>query len=109
MADNAPDTSSMTKQELLDLANKIPVTKSTRPTLMGWPAAGGVWVLKPTEAQLEEYNRLPVTTDTEEHCRNLESLGATYYSSPGENEEVKAVLESVGLGAGQEQAERQKQ
>lgn len=65
------------------------------PTLFGWPASGGVWVLKPTREQFEEFNRVPPTTDMEVHCAALERIGATFYSHPSECEQVRAMQASV--------------
>jgi hypothetical protein len=59
------------------------------PTLYGWPASGGVWVFKPTDEEWEEYNRLPVTTEMEEHCANLEMFGAIFYEDINECAEAR--------------------
>jgi hypothetical protein len=52
-------------------------------------------MLKPTESQMEEYNRLPVTTDMEEHCANLERFGATYFTDATQCEEARIVTASI--------------
>lgn len=92
------DPSAMTKEQLTDLVNKSPpITRSAIPTLMGWPTSGGVWVLNPTQAQLEQVNRLPITTDMEEYCRSLERIGATFYRDPQQCEEVRATTTSMTM------------
>lgn len=77
----------------LDKIIHQPTTKSVKPILFGWPTSGRVWVLKfKSEEQWEEYNQGPVMTDMEEYCSYLETLGATFYKDPNENEDAKGVL-----------------
>lgn len=103
--------SAMMKDELDDFVNTLPpITRSVVPTLMGWPASGGVWILNPTEAQLEQVNRLPIMTDMEEYCRALEQIGATFYSDPKQCKEVQAITaDGVDLRLEQASPERQDQ
>jgi len=68
-------------------------TAQVAATIFGWPAAGGVWVLRPTTVPTRD--NLPVTTDMEEHCAILESLGAIFYQNPNECEEVRQMMESL--------------
>ncbi|KAK0646939.1 hypothetical protein B0T16DRAFT_458816 [Cercophora newfieldiana] len=69
-------------------------TKETPATFFGWPATGGVWVLKPTLAELKRTD-LPVTNDMEEHCAMLKSLGGTFYQDPNDCEEVREMKASI--------------
>jgi len=62
------------------------------PTLFGWPTAGGVWVLKPTQEQFDTFNKNPATTDMDEHCQMLQRVGAIYYSDPNQSEEARAAM-----------------
>ncbi|KAL2802476.1 hypothetical protein BJX63DRAFT_415011 [Aspergillus granulosus] len=88
------DISTMTAQERLDFGNTIPITSSSIATHMGWPASGGVWVLHPTQAQVEELKGF-TTTDTEEYCQALARVGATFYSDPNQCEEARIVMEDM--------------
>jgi hypothetical protein len=51
---------------------------------VGWPAGGGVWVLKLThgEAIRRGTARINITRDMEERCRVIEQLEGTYYANP---------------------------
>lgn len=91
----------MNDQNLSDLATKQKITGNVLPTLFGWPASGGVWVLKPTPEQFEEYNRVPPTTDMEVHCAALERIGATFYTDSSECEQVRAMDASLPSARGQ--------
>lgn len=60
-------------------------TKATDPRLFfGWPAKGGVWVLKTTYRRSFELGtgKIHVATDMEKRCEVLETLGAVYYENP---------------------------
>lgn len=105
------ELSALTKDELNDFVNTLPpITRSVVPTLMGWPASGGVWILNPTEAQLAQVNRLPVMTDMEEYCRALEQIGATFHGDPKQCKEVQAIIaDGVDLQLKQASPERQNQ
>lgn len=110
-ATTSKELSAMTKDELNDFANKLPpITRSTIPTLMGWPASGGVWILNPTQAQLDQVNQLPIMTDMEEYCRALEQIGATFYNDPKQCKEVQAIIaDGVDLELTQASPESQDQ
>lgn len=105
------ELSALTKDELNDFVNTLPpITRSVKPTLMGWPASGGVWILNPSEAQLDQVNRLPVMPDMEEYCRALEQIGATFYSDPKQCTEVQAIIaDGIDLQPKQASPERQNQ
>lgn len=51
---------------------------------VGWPARGGVWVLKTTVHLSYRLGtgRIHVAKDMEERCQALETLGAVYYENP---------------------------
>jgi len=77
----------------LDSIIHMPITKSVIPTLFGWPASGGVWVLKlRSEEEWKEYNQLPITGDMEIHCSNLKKFGANFYNDPNDSEDARQAL-----------------
>jgi hypothetical protein len=84
----------MTAAERLEFANTLPITQNMMSTQTAWPASGGVWVLDPTEAQVEELKNYNVT-DMEEYCRVLEAVGATFYSDPSQHEGLRIVMEDT--------------
>jgi len=51
---------------------------------VGWPAVGGVWVLKFRSGRAcpREIGRIRMARDMEERCRVIESLGGTFYADP---------------------------
>ncbi|OJJ02038.1 hypothetical protein ASPVEDRAFT_41553 [Aspergillus versicolor CBS 583.65] len=108
--DKTPNTA-ITSDQLNALVNNLPpITRSVVPTLTGWPASGGVWTLNPTQAQLDQVNRLPIMSDMEEYCRALEQIGATFYSDPTQCKEVQAIMaDGVDLQLKQTSPERQDQ
>ncbi|KAJ0420574.1 hypothetical protein BJY00DRAFT_284099 [Aspergillus carlsbadensis] len=98
------DITTMTEQERLDFVNTLPITSSVMSTQTAWPASGGVWVLDPTEAQVQELEKYTVT-DMEEYCRVLEAVGATFYSDPMQHEGTRVVLEDIRAYEAQLKAE----
>lgn len=75
-------------------------TKEREALLLGWPADGGVWVMK----ALNWYNfgvepgswRLRNAHTMGERCKAMEMSGATYYANPEDCEYVKALLDGFG-------------
>lgn len=52
-------------------------------TRVGWPAGGGVWVLKTTleEANLKAVGIIHNASDMEERCRLIEQVGGVFYAN----------------------------
>ena len=75
------------QESALSMASRCKPTGQIAATMFGWPATGGVWVLR--QATLVSRADLPTTTDMEEHCAILKRLGATFYQDPDECEEVR--------------------
>ncbi|KAL3440956.1 hypothetical protein BJX65DRAFT_314287 [Aspergillus insuetus] len=84
----------MTTEERLEFANTLPITQDMMSTQTAWPASEGVWVLEPTEAQVEELKKYNMT-DMEEYCRALEAVGATFYSDLTQHEGTRIVMEDI--------------
>lgn len=51
---------------------------------VGWPAGGGVWVLKTTDDDAMERGTawISIARDMEERCRVIEQLGGVFYANP---------------------------
>lgn len=51
---------------------------------VGWPAEGGVWVLKTTLGGAIDRGtaRISIARDMEERCRVIQQLGGVFYANP---------------------------
>jgi hypothetical protein len=69
--------------------------------ILGWPAGGGVWVLrfKNRDAVSEDpvtIRRLNNALTMDERYNVIEMCGGAFYKNPGESEYVKPLLDGFG-------------
>lgn len=73
------------KSEEAYVLSQLEYTKLTDSFIrVGWPAGGGVWVLKTTEKGASEKGAAVIQNayDMEERCRVLEQTGGAFYANP---------------------------
>ena len=56
----------------------------------GWPADGGVWVLKMPymDSEMKGIGRIRNAFSMEERCRQIEKLGGVFYNDPAKSPDL---------------------
>ena len=65
-------------------------------TILGWPASGGVWVIRETWEALydRDVGRVKLAKTMEERCRAIEMSGGTFFANPSDCDFTKDLVET---------------